>query len=637
MMKKHLLVIVVGIVLTIILTWPYALNMGSFFSDQGDYPFNVAQLWYNQDSIKTGRIFNLKEYIHGYQFYPQPYSFAFANNAFVPSLIFAPMYWITGNIIFSGNFYTFLTFVLSFLAAFYAVNYFVKNPYASLIGAFVFTFNANTLVRFPQHIDVLGKYFLPLVFLFAYQFLEKPTLRKGLLFALFFTLNALTNNYYEIFTIILLPILTLTFFIKEAFKKNWSYFLSTAKFGAVFLIFLPILLYFNLPYLEFSQKEGVTRTLGDTIFFSARINDWFASSPDNFLYGGWMRAIDPIREPKDDRGILNYEEHSLFLGLVPLILFFLGLKTFHSQKINRAYFYLLLIIPVILMLGPFFNGAESFFKLPFYFLYDFIPILRGIRSPTRFEFVLLLPFAIIASFGAKRLLEGRKNIKIITIIITITVILILENLTPKDFSLRSNILSKIDLMDKAKLQTLSNKITLHLPIYDTSDADNFGNNSGYLNLVTQTGGKIVNGNTSYLPSDQLVFLSEIKRDGLSDQNILKLKALGVEYVVVHKPEIEIVDLGKTNLNPKICNFSNDFDIQFGKAAPGGVTSEETTYAISLKNMGSCYLPSIYEDRYRSINVEIDGKGKKAHLRMPIIIGPLEQVVLSEINRELRIE
>lgn len=652
--KPHLLVLGVAIVLTTILTWPFALNMGSYFSDNGDYPFNVAQLWYNQDSLITGRIFSPKDYWHGYQFYPQPYSFAFANNALVPSLVFAPMYWISGNIVLAGNFYTFLTFVLSFMAAFYTIRYFMGDRgdkgnkgdlvviAASMAGAFIFTFNANTMVRFPQHLDVLGKYFLPLVFLFAFQFFEKPTLKKGLLLSLFFTLNALTNNYYGIFTTILLPVLVLPFLISHLRKGDFGYLGKLGKYGLVGLVFLPILLYFYLPYLDFSQKEGVTRTLGDTVFFSARVNDWFGSSPDNFLYGGWMKAIDPFREPKDGRGILNYEEHSLFLGFGALALFFIGLvKGDWGDRGNmgnrgRWYFFMLLVIPFILMLGPFFNGEEDGLPLPFYFLYEWIPVLRGIRSPARFEFVMFIPFALIASFGALWL---SRKVRGIWVIWVIGGLLILENLTPKDFSLRSEVLDKMESVDRSQLAVLKGKVTLHLPIYDTADADNFGNNSGYTNWVTKTGERIVNGNTSYLPADQLMFLSDIKSNGLNEKNILKLKALRVEYVIFHKDEVEIVDLAKTNLNPKICSFPGDFDIQFGKAAPGGIIDEgsKPTYAVGIRNKSDCFLPGIYGDRYRIIDVELDGVSKKAHLRMPIIIGPGEQMVLSEIERSLRIE
>lgn len=675
--RHLLLVLLTGTFLTIILTWPFLLNLTTFFTDNGDYPFNVSQLWYNQDSFATGRIFHQKEYIRGYQFYPQPYSYAFANNALIPSLIFSSIYWVTGNIIFSGNFYSLLAFILSFLSAFYLVYYFLDSPdkkksdrlvfLASLIGAFVFTFNANTMVRFPQHVDVLGKYFLPLVFLFSFKFFQKPRFKTGVLFALFFTLNALTNNYYEIITIILLPLFALTFFIKHIWNKDWSYFIDLFKTGIVFAIFLPVLVYFNLPYLQFSQKEGVSRTLGDTIFFSARINDWFGSSTDNLLYGNWMKSLDHLRTPKDDRGILNYEEHTLFLGLLPLILFIIGLKNFNRQKINKAYFYLALIVSAVLMLGPFFDGQESFFKLPFYFLYEWIPIIRGIRSPTRFEFLLFIPFAVIVSSGAKEFLEkftkNKKNLWI-PVFAVMTILLILENLTLKDFSVRSSVFSIMDKIGIQNLGFLKDKVTIHLPIYDTSDADNFGNNATYTNWITKTREKLINGDTSYLPPDQLMFLSEVKQKMLDSDVISMLKALKTDYVIIHKDllspqekvlfakqqsffqnafdldtgDIAIINLGRINLNPKLCTFEKDFDIQLGKAKTDIETlNEKQTYAMVIKNTGDCYMPSIYEDRYRQIDVTIDGIKKKANVRMPIIIRPGEDVTFSEIYSNLRIE
>ncbi len=643
-MKKYLLVVVIAFVLTAILTWPLLPNMASYSSDLGDYPFNIAQLWYNQDSIKTGRIFDQKQYLHGYQFYPQPYSFVFANNGLVPSIIFAPMYWISGNIVFSANFYTFLTFILSFLAAFYTFNYFVKNQYAAFVGAFIFTFNANTMVRFPQHLDVLGKYFLPLVFLFAYRFLEKPSLKGSLLLWLFFTLNALTNNYYEIFTIILLPILALPFLISHLRKGDWGYIGKLGRSGLIGLAFLPVLLYFNLPYLDFSQKEGVVRRLEESSYFSARINDYFASNPDNFFYGGYVKSLDKFRSPKDpDTGIFNYEEHTLFVGLLPLILLILGIRQFRS-----LYFYLLFILPFIFSFGPYYDGQEDSLKLPFYYLYEWVPVIRGIRSPTRFEFVLLIPFALIASFGALWLFKKWPK-KIAILAVLAIAILTLENFTLKSYDDRSLTLSKIDQIGKSNLQFLEGKKTLHLPIFSI-EMDDFGKNSAYLNWLTQTGERIVNGNTSYLPPDQLMFLAQVKA-GFDEKVLSKLKALGVDYLVIHKELLTprdqqgistafafdkavvfnqfntvIIDLSKYDIKAQICLLERDFDIQL-----------ESSYAMLLTNKADCYLPSIYEDRYRTMNVTVDGQKKTAYFKMPIIVGPGEQVVLSEENQELRIE
>lgn len=624
-MKNFLIILALAVLLSIILSWPLVANIASYYSDQGDYALGGSILWYNQDSIKTGRIFHPKEYWQGYQFYPHPFSLAFANSYIVPSLIFSPIFWLTDSLPFSVNSYALLTLILSFIASFYTVNFFVKNSWAAMVGAFIFTFNANTQVRFPQHLDVLSKYFLPLVFLFAYQLLEKPSFKKSFLFFLFFTLNALTVTYYQIFSLVILPIVALPFLINHLKKKDWKYFIKFGKVSLVGLIFLPILLFFNLPYWDFSQKEGAFRPLEATPFFSARMTDWLASSPDSLIYGKWVKGVEKYREPKDDRGVLNYEEHTLFLGLIPLILFFIGLKRFRQEKINQAFFYLLLILPAIFTFGPYFNGATQGWPLPFYFFHKLFPFMEGIRSPTRFEFLLFVPFSLICAFGVRKLMEG-KSIIIITIII---VILILENFTLKDFNNRSAALATVQNIGRDNLHFLSSKAVLHLPIYTTEDADEFGKNSAYLNWLTQTGEKIVNGNTSYLPPDHLGLLAAFKQQ-LAATEIGILKTMDVSFIIIHKdkmpaPPIEgvifdnqdvsIVDLSNFKAQVPLCSVSN-LDIQVAERD------------LIVTNPGNCYLISAGESRYQKMG--------RVSYRLPIVISPNQQIVLTQINREVRI-
>jgi len=670
-MKSNLmLVIILALFLSIILTWPLLPNITSYYTDQGDYSLVGSNLWYNQDSLKTGRIFSPKDYWHGFQFYPQPYSLAFANNSVSPTFIFAPIYWISGNLPLSVNSYALATLVLSFITSFYMIRYFLGDKgekgnkgdrvifLASIVGAFIYTFNPQTMGRFPQHLDILGKYFLPLVFLFAYKLLEKPTLKKGLLFFLFFTLNSLTAAYYQIFSLIMLPIVALPFLIGHLRKGDWGYLGRLGRSGLVGLIFLPILLYFNLPYLQFSQQEGAYRPLEATPFFSARINDWFVPSPDNMFYSGWVKSMEPLREPKDDRNILNYEEHTLFTGILPLILFILGFKYFLKQKNGRIYFLLLLILPFILTFGPFAGYKEDGFRLPFYYLYKFVPALEGIRSPTRFEFLFFIPFALIASFGVKWILEKKAGKRGVWVIGIIGVILILENLTIKNFDIRSQSLKLVADTGIENLNFLKNSAVLHFPIYSTEDADVFGKNSAYTNWATQTGEKIVNGNTSYLPPDQLGLLASFQQ-GFNEKGIGILSALGVDYIIVHKnllqtgdqaifskmeqgllkgavlntSELLIVKLSSYNQSVSVCTIK-DMDIRSSKIADDNFTP---VLALIINNKKDCYLISTFDNRYQQKTINIDGSMKKVHFRLPIVIAPQDQIILSESDRTLRVE
>lgn len=640
-------ILILAVILTIIMTWPFLINLAVYYPDYGDYATHGSIFWWNQDSLISGRIFNQKEYYQGYQFYPHPYSFAFANNSLVPSLIFAPIYWISGSLPFSMNSYVFLTFVLTFLASFVFLNYFLKERRVALAGAIVITFMPQTYTRFPQHVELLSKFFLPLIILFGYKFFSKPNFKDGALLSLFVILNGLTANYFQIFIAAILPLASLGFIVPNLIKRNWSYLINLLKGSLVLILLLPIWWYFTAPFLDFSQKEGATRSVAEAIFFAPRFTDWFAPGPDSFLYGGWVKSIDKFREPKDDRNILNYEEHTHFLGFTAMILFFIGLKAFWKTRGIRRYFLILLLGSSILSFGPFLGYSEESFRLPFYYLFEYLPFMKGIRAPARFEYILVLPFTLIAMYGLQSLMNKYKDKKRLIPGIVIALFL-LEYITFKDFSARSEILARTNSIGAEKLALLKNQVVLHLPIYTTEDADRFGQNSAYLTWLTETGEKVINGNSGYLPVDHLQIMATIKQT--MDSRAFNLASLlGVNYIVVHKDRLEgadkalfeqnitlyksgtiyedegiiIVDLSKYNINNPLCSFE-DIDL---KVSP----------AVVLTNPKDCYLVSKLEERYREIPVSIEGEEKRALIKIPFIIFPKEEVVLTEINKEVRIK
>lgn len=658
-LSEFVLITFIATILSVTITWPFAAHLATFYTDQGDYALGGSVLWYNQDAIKSGKIFDQEEYFQGYQFYPQPTTLAFSNNMVVPSFIFTPIFTVTNNLGLSVNIFALLTLILTFITAYYAINYFVKNSYASIIGAAIFTFNPQTMVRFPHHIDVMNRYFIPLIFLFGYQFLNKPSFKSSFIFFLTFTLNALSVTYYMIFSLILLPLASLPFLWKNYVQSNWEYFKNLFRFALIGLIFLPLLWYFQVPYLEFSQKEGASRSASYSTFFSARIFDWLVPGPDNLIYSSFTKAVEPLRNPKDDRDILNYEEHTLFVNILPLILFILGWKVFKQQKLNHGYFYIILIASFLFTFGPFFmgNGNKPLFPMPLNLFYQFMPFLEGIRGLSRFEFVMFLPLAIIASFGVVRLMKKSTKYQIGLIIIFLAIIC-LENLGTKQYNQQSHLISQALGVDSNILEKLKDKKVLHLPVFNTTDADNFGNNSGYLNWLTVTKERSVNGNAAYLPADQLKLLDEVNAK-LDEDSFKKLKILGVDYVVVHKSlipdydkkyapldhfydfgkvfennDLMVLDLQKYQINYTLCDFK-DFVKEIKP-----VMNEEflmTGYGLSVKNPGNCFLPFLGEERYQKMSTNVDGEKKIVYFRMPILIGPMEEIVLTQMNKEMRIE
>lgn len=232
-MRIFLLILFLSIVFTILFTWPFATKLGSFYSDSGDYPFNGWLLWYNYDSIVSGRIFNQEQYFNSKQLYSYPNSLSFGNHLFLPSLIFLPLYALTHNLIISVNLTTFISFVLTIFTSFYCFRYFLKNSCASLIAALVYTFNPLTFAQFYSgHLEQLFKFLLPVYFVFLYRFLKTPNLKDSLLLFSSLTTTSLVSTYHFIFILTVTPLLII--FTSIYNRKIINYFKNLGKFSLIF-------------------------------------------------------------------------------------------------------------------------------------------------------------------------------------------------------------------------------------------------------------------------------------------------------------------------------------------------------------------------------------------------------------------
>ncbi|MFH0936769.1 MAG: hypothetical protein V1808_00540 [Candidatus Daviesbacteria bacterium] len=661
----------ISFLLTVIFTWPFVTKIPTFYYERGDYQLTGAFLAYNESQLRNGKIFE-QNYFHGFQFYPQPYSLVYSDLRLIPTLIYAPIFWLTHKFVFSVNLTTFLTFVLSFISIFYTLNYFTRQRLASVIGAIIFTFNPLTFSRFPEHFELLNKYFLPLVFLFAYKFLDLPNLKNAFLFFLIFTLNAFSATYFQIFAIIILPIFVLPIFIWRIIKKDIHYFIQVFKYSLVFLAFIPIFLYFDGAYLNFSNQEGSKRTLLENAFYSARLIDYFCSTPKNFLYGSFVKDIEKFRAPLEN-GTLNYQEHTLFLNIIPTILFiFSSIWLFKRLKEKKAdlqkkllliSFSLVLFISFIFTFGPFFqgwNGTNGSLKLPFYYFYQYLPFFQGLRAPTRFLFIFYIPFTLLITLGLSHLSKKFKNKTYYFLFFGILLLtLFIESYTPQPmnppYETTSSFIKKIEnIQAKDKLTFLGGKKTLHIPVLTSSnDVESI-----YVNWAAVTHEKIVNGNRgSFLSTDQGIFLKNLD-DKLDEETLKQLFLLGIDYIIFHfdlldqktdqykswqnlyqigtifnQNDIKILDLKKYNFTGRKCDFEKDLD------ATVKVAKEEkfnqNFYVVELKNKSDCYLTSVYLEKYKKIDFYINFLKQTALLKLPVFFEPYQTKLFAEVYGNLR--
>lgn len=629
------LLIIVGLLLTFLLTWPFVTKISSFYGEASDYSLVGWMLWYNQYSTVTGRILDQHSYFNSNQFFPLPFSLAYSEHLFVPSAIFAPIYWLSKNLVFSVNYYAILTFVFTFVSSFYCFKFFVRNKLASLAGAFVFTFNPLTFAQFfGHHLQLMNKFFIPPLFLFAYLYIKNPTWKNSFLFFLFFTLNALSGVYFQIFSLIFVPLFWLPFLMFQLTRQNIKFFISLLQTSLIFLIFLPVLLYFNLPYLKFSSLEGIYRTLAENSYFSARGIDWISSLKTNLLYGKLVQGNDSF----------NYTEHTLFLNLLPTLLFLIGLFAIRRKIVFFA-FGLVLFFSAIFTFGP---------TTPLYHhLYQLPVILQGVRVPTRFQFIFYLPFALLVAFGVEKLLKLNRKIAA-AIFLCILSLLILENISKANFDSISPTLSYIESKEKEKsllFDLLTKKNTIHFPIYTAGPFKNVR----YLNWSTITGENIFNGYSGYFPADWAKIAEQVKK--LDKKAIEKLNLLGIDYLIIHKDlidqenlnaynnniafllsgiiykdkEIEVIDLKRFKFQVSICNLRDlRFEIQttsYPLAQISGTTFQLLS-KLTLVNPKNCYLVSKHQDIYSNIELIVGGKKQILPVKLPVLIEPFEKIKIN---------
>lgn len=676
---SFILILLVAIIFATILTWPFATKLTTFYIDSGDYAFNGSMLFYNQSALRTGEIFNQKEYMNGYQFYPQPYTLAYSDHLFLPSLIFSPIYWLTNKFILSVNLLLFISFVLSFVFAYYFLHHFTQNKYASIIGAFVYSFNPKIFAHFPIHLSLLSHYFLPFVFLTLYKFLVKPNFKNAFLFGFGFTLNGLTAVYFQLLSIFILPFFAIPFLINNFLHKNKDYFLNLTRSSIIILVFIPILLHFNLPYLEFSKKEFAVRKLEETFFFSGRLINWFFANPDSLVYGNFVKKYEKIRSPGIDSidGKFNYPEQTLFLNILPVILFILGLLYLYKKSLKKSLNYkiflillaftLILFVVFILSFGPYFfgwNGKGPYWTLPFYYLYKSFSLFQAIRVPNRLQLIFYVPFIFFVSYGIVYLSSKLKK-RFLTLILFLIfiIILLIENLHLRSYDKKSALLEKQtqEKFNLKQLKFLEGKKVLHLPIH----IPELGEMSTYtLDWQIISNAKSLNGYSGYVPPNQLKFLINLK-EKLDEDALKKLSIINTDYIIIHKDllgkEAEkykdfnkiyekiiiynkngfiIFDLKKYPFEFNKCNLEKDIQIDLKMAS--SKTNNQNFYALLLKNKSNCYLPSIYLNKYKERKFSVNNLyGEKInlnfHFKLPPVIEPYQEIVLSEMDNELRVE
>ncbi|MBU2235933.1 YfhO family protein, partial [Patescibacteria group bacterium] len=270
--KRHVLVILLFIVLTVIMTYPLAGHLNNWVHDGADSYFITWTLAWDVHSLQedVANIFNANI------FYPNENTLAYSEHIIGTAVLAWPIIALTSNPILAYNLVTLLFFVLAGYCMYLFLYYLTKNSAVSIIGAIIFGFNPFRVVHFSQiHLQVI--FFFPLMLLILHRLVDSKKNRNFIyLIIAYISLGYMSSHYFLMMAIV---IATFIIFYFAAIKKRFPERQFVVKFIlsllVVFLAVFPVL----YPYLLVHDEGGYVRSYGLVEYYSPDIVDYLAFSP----------------------------------------------------------------------------------------------------------------------------------------------------------------------------------------------------------------------------------------------------------------------------------------------------------------------------------------------------------------------
>jgi hypothetical protein len=441
--RGHLGALFAHLALSLLFTWPLALNLLPGASDLvpgvmiEDRDQNLWNLWWVREAVLQGR------------------------NPFVTDMIWYPtgvtLYYHTLNV-FNGllaipllTFFTLTTtynliilfsFVMGGYGAFLLVHYLCGNRWAALVGSVVFAYSAYHIATMRNLLQLVSLEWVPFFVLFLLQAVfaspwhtwrgaGKWLLRRALPASVALFLVALVDWYYTLYSLIFALLLALYLLIRNIAGRRestgerlWLWAIGThwVRIGACLAIFLVLASPILIPTLRELRTTTYMLPAPDAALSnSADLLAFFQPPRDNKLLGGLSA----------NRGEWPFagNRYEVYLTYTALLLAAVALFVTRARRPNSSLpgarepssqlpskwfwaacsllFFLLALGPVLQINGQqvrWLFSPEFRLVMP-YSLIEGLPVLNISRSPDRFDMPLTLCLGVLAGYGVNVLLS----------------------------------------------------------------------------------------------------------------------------------------------------------------------------------------------------------------------------------------
>lgn len=328
-------------------------------------------------------------------FFPEQNTLAYSEHLLVPAVMGAPWLWLGASPVLVHNLLLIAGLTLSGWAMSLVVGRWTGNVWAGVLAGLVYAFNAHVLTRFP-HLQAQHVEFFP-VMLYAFdRVLVERTKRSALMLSAAFVLQALCGNYLLVFAAFALAAAAVV-----RGPECWR--LPDARTALVIAAGVSVLLLtpFLWPYYEVSRDQGLTRSVDEVARYSAGWRDYLVTG-GRLHYAWWSHAFFEGRT-------------ALFPGVTAAALAIVAIGSGVAWRDRRARMAIAFgAVGVALSFGP---------ALPGYaWLHEHLPLLGGLRNAARWGWLGLAATAILAGFGAARLMPRANGTAIIALSIVLVTI-----------------------------------------------------------------------------------------------------------------------------------------------------------------------------------------------------------------------
>ena len=567
-LRRDAAALLVFLALTIIMTNPLVLHLASAVEDTQDALLNTWIIGWVGHALATNplNLFNANI------FYPYPNALAFSETMLPQGLFALPFNLAFDNTVLGYN----LVLLASFFLAAYAMYLFIfdltRSRGAAVVAGTIFAFNPYNLGNLAQ-VQLLSFGWLPLAMMYLRRMLCQSPVgsrqspdssrfppyfsRDLILFAIFFSLQALSSFYYAFFAGFAVSLYIVWDFVVHRPRMS-----TLIRVLISFIIIAIVVVPFFLPYLQVQRDLGFQRKIEESEPFSASLKLYTEVSPQNVLYGGLLAPRPPIING-------GYPLDNLFPGILALALAIIGVAATKNRE--RWFYVILLAFAFLLSLGPRLFIAPNIgtdITLPYRWLYDAFPLLHAFRAPVRFDALVMFALAALAGVGTAKLAIGNWQLVIgIALIALEYLALPAANITPVP---TGNAVPQY----VRWLAKQPRGVILELP------------------MITGEPGKLLDLTTQYLstyhwqqtPDGYSGFVPPLRGEIAyemqsfpNERSISLLQALGVDYVVVHSDKLKIPDVRAADL-PLAQQFGAD---QIYRVAPRAQDASALTTRLYL--------------------------------------------------------